>query len=291
MYWFDEPIAEVGAEVLGAFIDVAVHVPADLQQKFTSTRADVFGIVGRWLNQVHAYDLALAAFREGLMSARKASEDVLAGFIMTGQAGVLMRQGRFDDVERYCVTAAAEYEPKMSEASDTQLAVWGSLLIRASGAAVRNNRSREAEEHLSLARTAGARLGREVLRHTSFGPTTLSAQAMENQMLRDCPDKAIRIAESISGPELDSLNASKRARFKLDCAAASARLGQRDDAMRIMNDLQTEFPERLRHQKQAQRVMHEVISSWKRTLPESARNLADFLRVELRDPSSPYRAL
>jgi hypothetical protein len=92
----------------------------------------------------------------GLMRAREAAEKsgdtLLQAMNVSALSWVCFKQGRLDDAETAALRKAEQLEPDFVRGSAESLAVWGVLMLRAAGAAVRNKRVDRSEEHMSLAR-------------------------------------------------------------------------------------------------------------------------------------------
>src|SRR5690606_41991894 len=101
-------------------------------------RADVIVSAGRYLIQVREHDLALMALRDALTDALTADDPVFAAAVVPVQSWALLRQARFDEVEKLCERTADKVEPtKLSKATPDELGAWGHLLLWASAAAAR----------------------------------------------------------------------------------------------------------------------------------------------------------
>ncbi|HLL32464.1 MAG TPA: helix-turn-helix transcriptional regulator [Streptomyces sp.] len=247
-------------------------------------RSDVLQTAGRYLTQVRAYDLAHAALRDALLDAAAAGDQDRAGSAVYLQGWLLMRQGRLDEAERLAVATADDVEPRISRASKGELGVWGRLLVRASSAAARNNRPREARDMLRLAHTAGAALGGTVAMYQygwgRFDWTTVAFQAVENQVVADQPRRVLGLSARISATGTTA-TANTWNRHQLDVAQAHAMLRQADEATDVLAALKGEAPEWLRHQRMAADTFHEVLHrSKRRRLSSKQRDLAAFFGLQ-----------
>jgi transcriptional regulator with XRE-family HTH domain len=246
-------------------------------------RGDALGLTGRYLIQIRAHDLALIAFHKALADANETGDHLLTASVIGSQAWAMLRQARFSEVEDLCASVADRIEPRMSDASTDALGAWGSLLLNASSAAVRNNRPDAAREYLSLAAAAGSRVGRQadIRYHRFFGPLTVAIQGAQNELIDGRPDKSLEAAEQFSRGDIGSLTPSAWKRHLLDRARALVQLGQGDKAMEILTALRLEAPEWLRQQRHARETTRDILRSRKRTLRGDQRELADFLRLEI----------
>lgn len=221
-------------------------------------RSDVLQMAGRYLTQVRAVDLAHIALRDAIADAvRIGAFDAVAAAVYQ-QGWLLMRQGRLDEAEQVSVATAEAVEPRISRASRKALGAWGKLLVHASAAAARNNRSQEAREMLRLGRTAGAALtGGTVVAESSWGRfdwRTVALQAIENQLVAERPGRVLRLSERVAAAG----DTTFLRRHLLDVAQAHAMLRQRDEAKSILERLRAETPEWLRHQRMAAATFHDV---------------------------------
>ncbi|MEV4472785.1 helix-turn-helix domain-containing protein [Nonomuraea sp. NPDC049504] len=244
-------------------------------------RSAVLGLAGRYLIQIRAHDLALMTLQEAARDAIAAGDQALAASAISSQAWAMLRQGRFDEVEQLCARAADQIEPKMSQATPDELAAWGWMLMRASAGAIRNNRPEEATEYLALAKTAGARLGREhdLGGQKAFGPLTVALLEPENAMIEGRPDKALEAMNDLPR-DVGHTNASTLNRAKLDRARALVRVGDTDQATEVMTGLRRMHPEWLQYQQAGRDVAREIIESRTRMPSNEQRELADFLGID-----------
>ncbi|WP_234047115.1 helix-turn-helix domain-containing protein, partial [Streptomyces adelaidensis] len=246
-------------------------------------RSDVLMLVGRYLTQVRAYDLAHTAIRDALADATAAGDRTRAAAAVYLQGWLLTRQGRLDEAELLTLTTADEVEPRISRATKTELGVWGRLLMRSSAAAARNNRPREAREMLRLARTAGSALGGAVASHPygwgKFGAPVVALQAVENLIVAEQPRRALGLSGRISSPGA-AATANTWNRHRLDVAQAHVALRQGDEATAVLAEMHAQAPEWLRHQRMAAGTFERSLrASGRRRLTGQQRELAEFFGV------------
>ncbi|MBN6050763.1 helix-turn-helix domain-containing protein [Nonomuraea sp. RK-328] len=244
-------------------------------------RSAVLGLAGRYLIQIRAHDLALMTLQEAARDAITAGDQALAASAVSSQAWAMLRQGRFDEVEQLCAHAADQIEPRMSQATPDELAAWGWMLMRASAGAIRNNRPEEASEYLGLAKTAGARLGREhdLGGQKAFGPLTVALQEPENAMIEGRPDKALEAMDALPH-DVGRTNPSTLNRAQLDRARALVRVGDADQATEVMTQLRREHAGWLQYQQAGRDVTREILESRARMPSSQQRDLADFLGLD-----------
>ncbi len=244
-------------------------------------RSDVLQQAGRYLTQVRAYDLAHLALRDAMRDAAEAGDRLSSAAAVYLQGWTLIRQGRLDEAEQLAIATADDIEPRISRASRDELGVWGRLLVKASGAAARNNRSAEAREILRLARTAGAAIGGgnagELYRCGKFGASSVGFQAIENHMVADRPTRVLGLAARVQAGTASTSNTHHR--HLLDVARAHVMLRQGDEATGILSSLLDGAPDWLRQQQMAADTFQDVLRLSKRRITAPQRELAAFFEV------------
>jgi transcriptional regulator with XRE-family HTH domain len=191
-----------------------------------------------------------------------------------------LRQGRLDETRTLATRWADDIEPRLSRATTLELTVWGQLLLFISSAAIRDNRPGEADDSISLARAAAARIGHEVLSDTStartFGPVTVAMVRAENAAIEGKPDKMLAISDRIPMTNLLHANAAGRNRHRLEMASAYVATRRADEALAVLADLGGTAPEWL----SAQRYAHDIlarIAQRRRTFTPQMRQVADLV--------------
>ncbi|GAA0934188.1 helix-turn-helix transcriptional regulator [Nonomuraea longicatena] len=257
------------------------HLDGAERTQARRTRSAVLALSGRYLIQIRAHDLALLTLQDATRDAVAAGDQALAASAMSGQAWAMLRQGRFDEVERLCSSVADQIEPRMSTATPDELSAWGWMLMRASAGAIRNNRSGEAAEYLSLAKAAGARLGHEhaLGGQNTFGPLTAALQEPENAMIEGRPDKALEAMDALPR-DVGRTDSSTYNRARLDRARALVRVGNTEKATEVMTQLRRQHGEWLQYQQSARDVTEEIVQSRTRSLSTDQRELVDFLDLD-----------
>ncbi|MEV6980960.1 helix-turn-helix transcriptional regulator [Sphaerisporangium sp. NPDC051017] len=265
-----------------AAVDFYMTAPEHVEA--LAVRSEILQLAGRYLTQVHIYDLAHMALRGAVHDAVAAGDRLNAASAIIGQAWILLRQGRLDEAEDVAVGSADEIEPLISRATREELSAWGWLMLRASAAASRNNKPALAEEMIGFARTAGTAVGAEVTDHLrgwgTFGPLTVELKAIENVMVAGKPDVALELSERV--PQgFGRATSDNWNRHRLDVARAHAMLRRGDETTRLLTALRADAPEWLRYQRLAADAFRDgVLRTRKRTLTAEQRDLAAFLDIE-----------
>ncbi len=260
---------------------------ATLDADPAGARSRVLNLTAWLLTQTRQWDDAATAAR---MAADAAPDRLLAAAALNTLCWSLLRQGKLNEALLLATAEAEAMEPRFSQASRREIALWGRLLLSANNAAVRDNRPGEAADTLSLARAAASRVGREICPDGStartFGPLTVWMIAAENAAIQRQPDQVITIAENIpaiaaSFPPgiLHPLSAS-RCRHRLDIAHAHVMLRNYPEALAMLQGLRGEAPEWLVRQGYA-RVVMRGIADQRRTLTRQMRDLADAINLPL----------
>ncbi len=93
------------------------------------------------------------------------------------QAWLMLGERRFDDVRLTAALWADRIEPKLSVATRPEISAWGWLLLRASAAAIRDNRPAEAADFMRLAEAAATVTGRRRAAITCTSPRSARRQS------------------------------------------------------------------------------------------------------------------
>jgi len=279
---YDDLAAIMPALVRSAHHHVAYYDDGPEQIEARRLRSDILGLGGRYLIQVREHDLALIALRSSLEDAAHIGDLPLAASAISSQAWAMMRQGRLTEVEELCLRTADQVEPKMSKATPAELGAWGWLLIRAAGAAARNNRPDEARDYAHTAHLAGLKLGRQrddLPGYKTFGPLDTAFAGIEAEMTAHEPGKALALAKR-APRGAGKVDTSTKSRHLLTIADARLQTGEPDKATAILVRLRREHPEWLRYQQYGRDVVRKLLGTRSRTLTGEQRMLAEFMNVE-----------
>lgn len=268
---------------------VAYYDNGEEHRQALLARAEAMQLAGRYLTQVRQYDLAYTALSRAVTDARAAGDKLTSVSGVIGMCWLLLRQGRLEEAEELAAATADQVEPTLSSATPDEYAAWGWLMLRASAAAVRNNRPGEAREYHRVAIVAAAAVGQEhtgsYFRHwTTFGPVTVGMKAVEYSMVVGDSRAVLRLSaeDSVSPkawkhfgrPSDTNIN-----RHRLDVARAYARTRDLAAAMDELRAVRRDFPEWIKHQTMATETMREVLKRRKRILASDMREMAAYLGV------------
>jgi transcriptional regulator with XRE-family HTH domain len=196
----------------------------------------------------------------------------------------LLRQGRLGEAGDLAIKWADETEPRISRATDAEMAGWGKLWLYVTNSRIRNNEPGAAADALKIAAAAAERIGREV--HTdasttrTFGPITVPMIRAENAMLSGKPDHVLTIAGRLPKDGLIHTQSASVLRHGLDVAAAHSQLRRYPEAIDVLEGLRRQAPEWLVQQRTARDVIEGIVER-RRTLTPQMRELASAVRLDL----------
>lgn len=275
--WQDDRYGDLAAMLPTLLTDADVLVESDRSQRVVRSR--LLHLTGWLLTQTRQFEAADVALRRGLDDA---DDRLDAAMIVSTRCWLLLRQGRLDEARKLAVRWADDVEPRISRATSRELSAWGWLLLRASAAAVRDNRPGEAQDAIRLARTAAVAASRDqspdgdFLR--TFGPVTVAMKRAENAMVEDRPDVVLRMSRSIPTSDL-APTSNNRNRHLLDVAEAHRRSRQYGEAFEVLRRIRHDSPEWIVNQSYAKAILKGIFVG-KRTPDRDMRKLADFVRMD-----------
>ncbi|KNB53088.1 helix-turn-helix domain-containing protein [Streptomyces caatingaensis] len=301
----DPPTVEGVSEALDAltplveadrYQDIAAVLPALLRD------ADLLGSAGRelrvralqrvgWLlihtRQFKAAEDALTR------SLDEVSDRLQAAVTIDYMCWLLLRQGQLAKARELATQWADDAEPvRMTRATPAELSLWGLMLVRLSGAAVRDNRVGEAEDAMKYARAAAEALGHEwrfppQLSNSTFGPLTVLMKTAENAGLAGHHSAVLHLGDKIakrrkaqSARYKVELTSSDWNRHRLDVANAHAQSNDYSRCVEELLKINERAPEWLPNQHYARDIIERVIED-RRTLTVEMRDLAAAVRLPL----------
>jgi transcriptional regulator with XRE-family HTH domain len=190
----------------------------------------------------------------------------------------LIRQGELTQARELASGWAVRNEPRMSASGTDHMAYWGRLLVRASAAAIRDNRPDEAAQALKLCRMAAVSTGDvRVLSRSwhGFGPAAVSVAAAECAMIQDRPERVLAITRRLDARRLPNTPA-----YRLDVANAHASLRHDSEAVAVLQELRRTRPQWFPQQRYAADIVQKLIDQ-RRTLSAEMRELAEAVRLPL----------
>lgn len=280
--------AVVRLRAAGRFAEVGAALPLLLRDADTLAQIDPAGralrvrllqLTGWMFVQTRQFDAAETALEAALGSA---PDRISAAATVNTSCFLLLRRGQLTEARELATTWADDTEPRLSRATPDELSGWGWLLLRASAAAVRDNRPDEAEDALQLARAAAVPIGREHRGRDElrpFGPMTVTLKVAENAMINDRPDIVLHLAQTIP-PDRLAPTSNNANRHLLDVARAYTRIRQYGEAVQILSRVRKNAPEWLPNQRYAKDILGDVLAR-RRTFTPEMRSLADAMEIPL----------
>ena len=265
--------------------DLALVLPGllrDAQAVTPLLRSRVLQLAGSLMVQTRQRDIAHIALSRSLADAEESGSPLDAASSIITMCWLLLLEKEFDQVRTIAVQWADRIEPKLSIATVTQTSTWGWLLLRASAAAIRDNRPGEAAQMMRLAEAAAITVGHDRGSYhsywTTFGPATVAMKQVENAVVDDKPDLALALAEKV--PRDLRPTSDNRNRHLLDVAAAALILRRNAAAFDVLYRLSREAPTWLANQYMAKDLLAQIVTK-RRTLTPQMRELADAVHLPL----------
>ncbi|WP_040808340.1 helix-turn-helix domain-containing protein [Nocardia concava] len=262
------------ARVLPGLVEFSGSAPPRLQ-------ARILQLAGSVMVQTRQLRTARTVLERSLAAAESTDDVLDAASVVVTLCWLLLVERRFQQVDELAVTWADRIEPRISTASERELSTWGWLLLRGSAAAIRDNRPDDAEDMMRFAQAAAVAVKREpTVYHdywTLFGPATVAMKRVENAVIDDRPDLALRLARDV--PTGLRPTSDNRNRHLLDVADAHLTLHRPDPALDILLQLSREARPWLVEQRLAKDLLTRMIGK-RRTLTPDMRSLADLIHLE-----------
>ncbi|UGT59667.1 helix-turn-helix domain-containing protein [Nocardia asteroides] len=259
-------------------------LPALIEDSGTATpllRSRVLQLVGSAMVQTRQHSAARIALDRSVADAESTGNELDAASAVITQCWLLLVERRFDTVRRLATEWADRIEPRMSTATTRELSTWGWLLLRGSAAAIRDNRPDEADDMMRLARAGAVAVRREPGPYhqywTTFDTAVVDMKRVENAVVDDRPDLALRLARQI--PPDQRPTSDNRNRHLLDVAAANVELRSYDAAFGVLVKLSNEARPWLVEQRLAREILGRIIGR-RRTLTREMREMADAIHLE-----------
>ncbi|WP_280256063.1 helix-turn-helix domain-containing protein [Nocardia wallacei] len=244
-------------------------------------RSRILQLVGSVMVQTRQREPARAALEQSLAEAEATGNTLDAASAIITLCWLWLVERQFEKVRNIAVQWADRVEPRLSVATRQEISAWGWLLLRGSAAAIRDNRPDEADDMMRLARAGAVAIGRESGGYhqywTTFGPATVAMKRVENAVVDDRPDVALRLARDVPAglrPTSDNRN-----RHLLDVISAHVDLRRYDAAFEILTKLSHEAGPWLVEQRMAKDLLGRIVSR-RRTLTPEMRQLSDMLELE-----------
>ncbi|MFI0261395.1 helix-turn-helix domain-containing protein [Streptomyces sp. NPDC017056] len=195
-------------------------------------------------------DLALSALTSAKLLARDAGDPMMTALLESTLSWVYLRSAKTPRAVAVAERAALAIEPSFSKVNRPQLLAYGRLMISAAVASSRRDDESAADDYISQAHAAAARLGRdEALYGTHFGPTAAKAEAVGIHVALGNYGRALNLANQRDMTDLPKhMSKVARNRYKLDVALAQCASGLHDQAGNTLVEVGLDAPEWVKHQ-------------------------------------------
>ncbi|WP_405181543.1 helix-turn-helix domain-containing protein [Nocardia sp. NBC_01377] len=244
-------------------------------------RSRTLQLVGSLMVQTRQPEPARIALNQSLTDAESTGNVLDAASAVITLCWLLIVERQFETVRTLVSEWADRVEPRLSQATTRELSTWGWLLLRGSAAAVRDNRPDEADEMMRLAAAGAVALRPESGPYhqywTTFDPATVAMKRVENAVVDDRPDVALRLARDI--PQDQRPTSDNRNRHLIDVASAHVALRRYDAAFDVLAGLSRDARPWLVEQRSVRDLLGLIISK-RRTLTLEMRELADLVQLE-----------
>jgi transcriptional regulator with XRE-family HTH domain len=264
------------AVVLPGLLTDAEDAPSPL------LRSRILQLAGSLMVQTRQRDAARIALDRSLDAAYQSGSDLDAASSVITTCWLLLVERQFTQVQDMALSWADRIEPRLSSASAAEVSTWGWLLLRASAAAIRDNRPGDAARAMRLAEAAAISMGNDTGSYhtywTTFGPATVAMKQVENALISDDPRLALTLTDRV--PARLRPTSDNRNRHLLDVTSAHLRLRNYPEAFDVLSRLAREAPVWLQHQQAAKDMLTTIIGR-RRTLTPQMREVAAAIRLPL----------
>ncbi|MCQ8192167.1 helix-turn-helix domain-containing protein [Streptomyces rugosispiralis] len=217
------------------------------RERLAVVLADSYRFVSSTAILLGQRDLALSALTSAYRLAEDSGDAVLVALLGSTLSWIHLRSAKVPRAIAVAERAASRIEPSLSKTPRPELFAYGHLMISAAVGASRCGDAASADDYLSQAQAAAARLGRDELVHgTFFGPTTANTEAVGIAVALGNYGQALKL---ISRTELPgAMPRVVRNRYKLDVALAQCAVGLHDQAGDTLIEVGLDAPEWVKHQ-------------------------------------------
>ncbi|MFE9333524.1 helix-turn-helix domain-containing protein [Streptomyces sp. NPDC006925] len=248
-YWqgsFGE-LSELAAKVLLEGRAEYARATGHEREQFASLLAATYQFASSAALLLGQRDLALSALTSARHLAADSGDEVQAALVDSTLSWISLRSARIQRAVSVAEQAASRIEPSFSRASRPRMVAYGRLMISAAVAASRQGDSVSADDYLSQAHAAAARLGADTAMYgTHFGPTMANTEAVGVAVALGNHGRALQLAARTQLPR--AMPKLARTRYKLDVALAQCSAGLYDQAGDTLVEVGLDAPEWVRHQ-------------------------------------------
>ncbi len=246
--------------------------------------AHTYIITAHVLIQLRDESTAREAVRQAMDATEKAGDPVLRASAVQDYAWAFRRQMMFEEAEAVATNMAAEIEPSITRSTPEHLAVWGTLLTRASIAAAYNNRADTAKDLLSLAHSAAVRIGGRWMDYGKYwaelSPVNIVSARAEHALIAGDAELALQLGKGVRRHENMRLDAWTF--FLVMMAEAQASTRDYAGAIETMKSIRRLAPEWIKNHRRAHDVARRLLDATtvRRHRHSGLAELAAFMEVE-----------
>ncbi|WP_019356959.1 helix-turn-helix domain-containing protein [Streptomyces sp. AA1529] len=251
-YWnSDTPrVATLASQVLMEGQVRYAAAAGEERTRLAAILASTYRVAASTANGFGHRDLALSALTSAKLLAKQADDPVMGALLESTLSWIHLRGAKLPRAEAVAERAALAIEPSFSRSAKPELLAYGRLMISAAVAASRREDETKADDYISQAHAAAARLGKDVkLFGTAFGPTAAKTEAIGIHVALKNYGRALKLADQPDMRRLPStMSKVARNRYKLDVALAQCSAGLYDQAGDTLVEVGLDAPEWVRHQ-------------------------------------------
>jgi hypothetical protein len=251
----------------------AAEVRGDAQAQAVGVLAHTYNTTSSLVRRLGDNGMGVIAADRAVQAARTLGEPLLLGSTAYRLANALVTN-RPTDAKEVALSAASGLEGGL-DASTTDLAVWGGLLLTAALAATREGNGAQAWELIGEAKSAARGLGRDHAGlHTIFGPTSVAIQAVQVAAELGDGREVLRRAELVDPASLPPYLVERRSHFLIDVARGHA--ARADDRAAVATLLEAERlgPQEVRYNPVACQLVATLLKRERRAATPDLRSLS-----------------
>lgn len=245
----------------------------DQQRKARGLLARVYQLADFYVAYQPAPELVWLVADRAMLEAREADDAYLVGASAWALVQALRDAGRWDEATTVASDAVRLLQPRLDDAPDDWLGMWGALQFETAYVFARRGRAGEAWSYWDRANDAAQRLG-PGYRHTqtSFGRTIMRAHQVTVAVELRQPGEAIRAAAALDADEIASI--PRRSRHLIEVARAHEQRRDRLAVLTLLDKAQRTAPETVSYNTYARQMAIELAHQPPAGFRTEARDLA-----------------
>jgi transcriptional regulator with XRE-family HTH domain len=260
--------------LLGRLQAACAVLDGDARSQAYTLSAEAHHVAASILFKVGDQGLGWLAADRSMQAAQASKDPVTIASSARIVTHALMGSKHYKAATDTASTLAAKFDHAVSTHDPESLSVYGSLLLRGAIAAAQHDNRGGADELLTEAEDAAARLGDDLnLRWTAFGPTNASLHRVNIAVTLGDAGTAIDVARTVDLGKIDVTE--RKASFLMDTARAFLQCGRHERAYLALRAAEEIAPEEITGRPAARRLVRHLMT----TAPLSVQRQAeDFAR-------------